>query len=364
MAPSQYVDPGHHAAELDGLFARTWVFVGLRLELQGISHRGVNVGNKKLLVQCDGEGRPRAFLNVCSHRQAQLCEPGTHSGPVRCPYHGWVYDREGVPVGIPQKQAFPQVVAAPQRFRLTEYACETAGQFIFVRLAAQGPNLAEYLGSQFDFLVRASEGMASIQDEFRQDVPANWKVAIENSLEGYHVPAVHSRTFMQTDGMDRAEAAPRFFFEDRLHSHLEHAAAPDWITRFARMESKIGKWPWRFEHYTHHLIFPNLTVTSFMGYSFHIQCFEPTVVDRTTVHSRTVGVEFVGATPAGVKMMEHIYGDGHAFTRKVFEEDGEICRKVQAGLQCAVRPGVLAQGLEDRVKHFQQAYARAVHALQ
>ena len=362
IAPSQYVDPHHHLVELDGLYKRAWVFVGLRLELQGISHRGVNIGNTKLLLQCDSEGRPRAFLNVCSHRQAQLCEPGIHSGPVRCPYHGWVYDREGVPVGIPQKQACPQVVAAPHQFRLPEFACDAAGQFIFVRLAKQGPTLASYLGSQFDFLVRASQGLSTIQDEFRLDVPANWKVAIENSLEGYHVPAVHSRTFMQADGMDRADAAPQFYFQDQLHSHLEHAAAPDWISRFARMESKIGRWPWRFEHYTHRLIFPNLTVTSFMGYSFHVQCFEPTAVDCTTVHSRTVGVEFAAATVAGAKMMEHIYADGHAFTRKVFEEDSEICRKVQAGLQCAIRPAVLGSGIEDRVKHFHRAYARALNS--
>jgi phenylpropionate dioxygenase-like ring-hydroxylating dioxygenase large terminal subunit len=359
IAPSQYVDPVCHVAELKSLFSNVWVFVGLRFELRGLSHRGVIVGETRLVLQCDAQGTPHAFLNVCSHRQAQLCEPGMHSGPVRCPYHGWVYDRAGVPVGIPQKQSFPQVVAAPEQFRLTEFACEAAGEFIFVRLSRQGPGLAEYLGRQFDFLVRASDGMTSVLDEFRQDVPANWKVAIENSLEGYHVPAVHAGTFMQSEGMDKADAAPRFFFDEALHSHLEHAADPSWVARFARMEPKIGRWPWRFEHYTHHLIFPNLTVTSFMGYSFHVQSFEPTAVDRTTVHSRTVGVEFTGATQAGAKMMAHIHADGHAFTRKVFDEDGEICRKVQAGLQCAVRPAVFGQGIEDRVGHFHRAYVQA-----
>lgn len=359
IQPYQYTSADHHATELDNCFRHSWIFVGLRLQLQGLSHQGVRVGKTNLLLQCDSKGTPRAFLNVCSHRQAQLCEQGTHNGAVRCPYHGWVYDREGVPVGIPQKQAFPQVVAEPRRFKLTEFACEAAGQFIFVRLSDEGPSLQDYLGSQYAFLAHASEGMCSMQDEFRKDVAANWKVAIENSLEGYHVPAVHARTFMQVDGMDSAESAPQFFFQDRLHSHLEHAADPGWVARFARMESKIGQWPWRFEHYTHHFIFPNLTITSFMGYSFHIQSFEPTAVDCTTVHSRTVGVEFDNTTAAGAKMMEHIYADGHAFTRKVFEEDGGICRKVQAGLQCAVRPAVLAEGIEDRVRHFHQAYVQA-----
>ncbi len=356
LSPSLYTNPLHHHTEIDGLFKSSWIFVGLKFELSGLSHQGVRVGNTNLLLQCDSQGKPRAYLNVCSHRHAQLCEPGKHTGVVRCPYHGWVYDREGVPVGIPQKQAFPQVVANPTAHRLAEFACEAVGQFIFVRKSSDGPGLQSYLGNQYDFLKRASQGMASVQDEFRKDVAANWKVVIENSLEGYHVPNVHSTTLMQADGMGREAEAPQFFLQDPLHSYLEHAADADWVKRFDRMANKIGQWPWRFEHYTHHFIFPNLTVTSFMGYSFHIQQFEPTAVDVTTVQSRTVGVDFSNATAAGSKMMEHIHADGHAFTRKVFDEDAGICKRVQAGVEQAIKPTLLAQGLEDRVAHFQRAY--------
>ncbi len=161
---------------------------------------------------------------------------------------------------------------------------------------------------------------------------------------------------MQVDGMSREEQAPVFFMEHPLHSHLEHATNPEWLARFSRSERKIGQWPWRFEHYTHHLIFPNLTVTSFMGYSFHVQRFDPAAVNRTLVHSRTVRVHFSNGTDVGAKMMEHIYADGHAFTRKVFAEDSGICRKVQAGLEQATRPAVLGAGIEDRVAHFHHAY--------
>jgi hypothetical protein len=56
------------------------------------------------------------------------------------------------------------------------------------------------------------------------------------------------------------------------------------------------------------------------------------------------------------KMMEHIYPDGHDFTRNAFAEDSLICKKVQGGLQSAESPAILALGLEDRVRHFQLAY--------
>ena len=359
VAPDWYRSPIHfEGREREAIFSECWVFVGMTSELSNGQCLCCSVGSTSIVVQRDSSEKPRAFLNVCSHRQAQLCEPGLHSGPLRCPYHGWVYDRSGIPVGIPQKRAFPQVVAEPTRYRLTEFACDAAGQFVFVRLSSAGPSLRDYLGSQHDFLTKISDGMATKLDEFRKDISANWKILIENSLEGYHVPAVHSNTFMEIDGMDRAPSAPKFFFQDALHSHLEHDADSGWLQRFARVEAKIGKWPCRFEHYTHHFVFPNLTVTSFMGYSFHIQSFEPTAVDRTTVHSRTMGVELQDSSAVGKKMLEQIHADGHAFTRKVFEEDAGICQKVQAGIRNAVRPPVLGNQIEDRVAHFQRAYAQ------
>ena len=224
--PHQYTDALHWRQELSSVFARHWVFVGLLSELQGLSHRGVRVGERELLVQCDKQGRPRAYLNACVHRHAQLCGPGLHQGAVRCPYHGWVYDREGVPVGVPQPQAFPEVLAQPAAHRLQEFSCETAGQFVFVRLSPSGPTLQDYLGEQFAFLTQASAGLGPVQDEFRLEVSANWKVVIENALEGYHVPAVHNQTFMQIDGMQRGYEAPQDFTDQPLHSHMNHPADP------------------------------------------------------------------------------------------------------------------------------------------
>ena len=54
--------------------------------------------------------------------------------------------------------------------------------------------------------------------------------------------------------------------------------------------------------------------------------------------------------------MERIYADGHIFTRKVFSEDADICAKVQRGLEQAMNPAIIGNGIEDRVRHFQNAY--------
>lgn len=362
IPPDYYRDPQHLEQEYSTLFHDHWNFVGLRLELEGGKHLGVRVGNTELVIQADKHGQPHAYLNVCSHRHSRLCDSGLHQGPLRCPYHSWTYDREGIPVGIPQSSSFPEVVARPADYRLHEFACETAGEFIFVRLNPAGCSLQEFLGSEYAFLSETSKGMLDVHDEFRRDVDANWKVVIENSLEGYHVPAVHSKTFMQVEGMQRGHEAPTDHLEHPLHSSMTHPAEPQWLVSFERrIAPKLGRWPWRAPCYTHHLIFPNLTITSFLGYSFHIQRFEPTATTLSTVHSRSVGVRFEDQGPVGAKMIEQIYADSQAFTAGVFSEDGDICRKVQQGLDQALKPAVIGEGIEARVAHFHKAYSTMIN---
>lgn len=357
VVPLMYRNVSHFTdTEIPKIFNQSWIFSGLLMELNGKTHVGLRVGSTEIILQRDDFGLPRAFLNVCTHRHAQLCEHGRHNGPIRCPYHSWVFDRQGVPTGIPQKLAFPSVVAHPERFQLTEFACEAVGQFIFVRLSTKGPTLRDFLGTQYDFLERVTGNISVSLDEFEETVDANWKVVIENSLEGYHVSTVHNKTLGQVDGMSQEQQAASFFFPDRLHSQLEHAADVDWLKRFMRFDSKIEKWPWRFNHYTHHFIFPNLTITSFLGYSFHIQKFSPSSIDKTEVHSRTMGFDFSTGSQFGRALMRKIFDEGNLFTHRVFQEDKDICRKVQMGLDQAVRPAILGLVIEDRISHFHAAY--------
>lgn len=360
IPPSHYRSSDQFEREQQDLFGRTWVFACMAFELAPRSHKVVLIGKTEVILQRDDNAKPRAFLNSCSHRHSQLSPPGLHAGRIRCPYHGWTYDPNGIPIGMRQKAAFPAVADNPGTFALQEYRCESAGQFVFVCLGNSGPSLREYLGSQFGFLSRASTGMSVELDAFSSEIRANWKVVIENALEGYHVPNVHASTFMQVDGMDSSEAAPKFYFEDTLHSHLEHDADSVWLKRFQKLEKNIGAWPWRFECYRHHHVFPNLTVTSFMGYSFHIQVFTPTGPEATVVHSITAGVTFAGGNLVGEKLMGQIHADGHAFTRRVFAEDQAICEKVQRGLGQTDRMAMLGDGIEDRVRHFQLAYQHSI----
>jgi len=100
------------------------------------------------LVAQNIKGRVVAFRNVCTHRFAVIHGEPAGCGPLRCPYHGWSFDADGVPVGLPFNPTDFQLEAEGRR-RLALHPASLArcGRLVFVRVAIEGPSLEEELGS-------------------------------------------------------------------------------------------------------------------------------------------------------------------------------------------------------------------------
>lgn len=113
------------------------------------------------LVAQNIKGRVVAFRNVCTHRFAVIHGEPSGCGPLRCPYHGWSFDADGVPVGLPFNPTDFQLEAEGRR-RLALHPASLArcGRLVFVRVATDGPSLEEELGS--DLFAR----MAALSDAF------------------------------------------------------------------------------------------------------------------------------------------------------------------------------------------------------
>jgi choline monooxygenase len=359
--PHHYVDQTHFDAERDRLFSRLWIYAGLRSEVaQPNDYLVVTVGGRSVIVQ-NCSGKLKAFINSCSHRHARIQEHARGHRRLVCPYHGWAYDDEGRPAGIPGRDNFPQVTAQPDRFALRRVDLDCAGQFIFVRIEPQGTPLRAFLGHVWDFLLRTSEGLHEEMDHFEDSLAANWKLAIENALEGYHVPMVHRGTLGAiTQFSPKQDDVTDHMPVENGHSYMTNKAETGWLERWKRYERALGHWPFNFDHYIHQLVFPNLTITSFMGYSFHIQRFQADAVGKTTVHSSIYSVKCDGQTPQGASIMKAVYEEGRRFTRKVFDEDKRVCELVQHGVRDAGRRAVLASVAEKRIAHFQRFYLAAM----
>jgi phenylpropionate dioxygenase-like ring-hydroxylating dioxygenase large terminal subunit len=190
---SDYLDPGRFAAEQQALFRDHPVVVGHLAQLptpdSWFTH---DVAGVPILVTRTEAGRPQAFVNVCRHRGARVA--GEACGRARrltCPFHGWSYDLEGRLRGVPLADGFDTLDR--DGHGLVRLATDERHGLIFVRPRVGGPPI------DLDVIVG---GMSAELAEHRPErhllasrqwtVECNWKVLLDNFLEVYHLPVLHS----------------------------------------------------------------------------------------------------------------------------------------------------------------------------
>jgi phenylpropionate dioxygenase-like ring-hydroxylating dioxygenase large terminal subunit len=212
-----YADPDYHRLEQRRLFAEGWPAVAVGAELPNPGDLlPVTVAGQPVLLVRDRGGQVRAFHNVCSHRGVMLVERAAHGQAViRCPYHSWAYGLDGRLLKTPDigGSGTHRVEGLdPAALGLQPVRAGLWGDVIFVNLSGAAPELADWLGpiarrwAPFDLGLLRYGGTAAFS------VAANWKLAIENATEFYHLPWVHAglNSYSGADVHYFCNAADRF----------------------------------------------------------------------------------------------------------------------------------------------------------
>ncbi len=150
-----------------------------------------------LLVVRNRGGDINVFQNVCRHRGMKLVEkPGKLKGPITCPYHAWAYDLDGA------LKATPHVGGAnihthdaidPAQMGLIEVRSHVWRDVVFVNVNA---NCASFEDTHRDLIDRWAEFEQPLyhggaDSGFTLTLASNWKLAVDNYCESYHLPFVH-----------------------------------------------------------------------------------------------------------------------------------------------------------------------------
>lgn len=371
-----YTDPEVFAAERQRVFARHFLPVAALSQLaQPGSQLACQAAGYPLLLVRDSDGELRAFHDVCRHRAGPLSDgSGTvcQRRTLQCRYHGWTYSLTGQLLHTPglrsrddadHPPAASATAPAALGFRRADFSLlpvevATFGPLIFVRL--QPPEPAPSLRTQLGELVAetAPFAAATMQLAERREyfVDCNWKVYIDNYLEGYHIPLVHPALMRELD-------YPAYRVEARaLHSRQYAPIRP---LRSGRPDEAGSEQAARGREYSptegagaaaYYWVFPNLMLNY---YPDHLQV---NIVRPISINKTVVIFEWyfppAAAAPDRERQARRI-----AFADTVQAEDAAICRAVQERLQAgAYDSGRFVPGQEDGVHHFQRLLLAALRA--
>ena len=191
LEPNLYLEPEIVRLEQRAIFERTWQLAGHVSELaEPGSYLTTEVVDQPVLVVRDHDGEIRAFRNVCRHRGSRLLAgSGSCGKAIRCLYHGWTYRLDGRLIGVPEGRDIPDLDKS--RLGLHQVRAELFCGLIFVNLDPGAEPLGDRLGGLAERLARYDLPALERFGRGGDVQPANWKVVVENYLEGYHIPIAH-----------------------------------------------------------------------------------------------------------------------------------------------------------------------------
>jgi choline monooxygenase len=298
------------------------------------------IGASPVVVVRGHDGELRGFLNVCPHRGATIAEGSGNCGrQLRCPYHAWSYSTEGRLVGAPSREEFSCDFAT---VRLLPMRIATAGPMVFGCLDAAAPPFEEWVGELAPALARARGAEMELAIEYTYEVDVNWKIYVENGLEGYHVAVVHDilNDFVET------RTARHFFDEHASHTHA--FIKPEYremIPKLPHLTEEEHTYV-RFGH-----IFPNL-IPVLAPAEFSYLRIDPVGPERIRLVARSFDL---GGEMAALRDFRR-----DALDRTNRQDIGVVTR-VQRGLHAhGYRGGVHSSFLECRIGHFEQMMSRAL----
>ena len=349
LTPDRYRSADQHARELDALFRSAWHWVAQASEFPRDGDFKTFELNGLPIILWRSQDELHAFLNVCPHRHSLLSgQPCGTMKPLQCQYHGWQFDSSGQTRKIPDAPSFKPLKG--MQLGLIKFRVERRGDLLFLCTLDDAPPLDESLGHCESFVSDwfPPESPAVLKTD--DPVPANWKVVMENAIEGYHVESVHPHTF--------GKIAP----EERC----EHEFGRNWSLYTERIslssrDRRLHRWlgidvddRYRIYHGYPNLLFGQM---AFFRWVF-------TVIPQSPTESRLI-THMVCRPPHPGRpdqrvLIRLIRRWGQRFFRRVMDEDLGIMGSIQRGLNAPRHAaGGLISKREERLFHFQDYVSAA-----
>ena len=341
--------------EREKIFKDKWTVIGVgSLVPKPGDAKPCNLLGIPLIILRDKENKIRVFHNVCSHRGFKLLsEPCSLKNVLSCPYHSWSYDFEGKLVATPHIGGLN--IHTSERFdksksNLKEVRSNVWMDIIFVNINNNEVEFKEYVKPLEDrwskFISKEDQHLLVYSRDhghFSLDVKSNWKFAIENYCESYHLPTIH----------------PELNKISNISDHYHIQGLPN---RFAGQGSKkyeqlidgnklfdsFQSWPKDLSKNSEYIaLFPNVMIGLHIDH-FYAFWLEPISINETKEH---LAMYYVGDNSANGKKFESMRKENVKFWEDVMLQDIKAIEGMQEGRNSPVYNGGNFSPVMDNPTH-------------
>lgn len=217
---SLYVEPEIFSEEMNKIFGAVWVYLAHESEVPAQDdYVTKRLGRRPIIVTRNAGDKFRALFNRCTHRGTTVCRLGKGTAKsFQCPYHGWTFKNSGKLMGVPWRDGYADNFS-DSKFNLAQVPrVESYRGFIFGTLNEDAPSLLDYLGPAAkpidEWLDRHPGGRLMLSNGNRLKYKGNWKLAYDNSSDGYHVLFSHRSLLAMENRHATADSKGMSYYKD------------------------------------------------------------------------------------------------------------------------------------------------------
>ncbi|WP_108862125.1 aromatic ring-hydroxylating dioxygenase subunit alpha [Ruegeria sp. Alg231-54] len=332
-----YIDPTVFDEEKRSVLYTNWSGIGFGKDVpEEGDAKPVDFLGIPLLIVRDKDGEVGVFQNTCRHRGMILVDtPRKIGGAIRCPYHSWCYSLKG------ELRATPHV-GGPGQNKHEDVNREDLGlirvrsyvwrDVIFVNVDGTAPEFEEVHGALLERWEEFDKPVfhGGENSSFKLEVKTNWKLAVENYCESYHLPWVHPGLNSYSRLEDHYNIEVRGQYSGQGTMVYRQLTDQDGAT-FPDFDGLSDKWDEGAEYIA---LYPNVLLGVQRDHAFAI-VLEPVDQENTVEHIELYYAKSLEDTP----QHDGLRASNAQLWKTVFEEDVFVVEGMQKG-----RHGMLFDG--------------------
>ena len=350
-----YTSKEYTLVERKKLFEDKWIVIGSASSLKDAGDaKPIDLLGIPILIVRTKENQIKVFHNICSHRGLKLVnKPGKIKNVIRCPYHSWSYNLDGELMSTPHIGGM-NIHEAPKfeksKSNLKEIRSHIWLDLIMININNNEISFDEYIKPLSDrwekfWPVKDRDLINHSKDYgyFKLNAKCNWKFAIENYCESYHLPWVHP-------GLNSYSKIEDHYHIQGLPNRFAGQGTVAYNPKFVGNEKLpcFPSWPKHKENIAEYIaLFPNVMLGIHKDH-YYAYWLEPINHELTLEHME---IYYVGEEAANSKKFKSLREQNHKQWEDIQKEDVDIIQGMQIGRNSPVYNGGNFSPVMDNPTH-------------